>query len=102
MKILVIGKDGQLSNELEAMEFTENVGMDKADLTDPEACAELIRNTECDAVINAAAYTAVDKCEEEEELAAVINGISPGAMAKACAEKNIPLCAGINRLCFLR
>jgi dTDP-4-dehydrorhamnose reductase len=41
-------------------------------------------------VINAAAYTAVDKAEEEEDLAAVINGEAPAAMAKACAALGMP------------
>jgi dTDP-4-dehydrorhamnose reductase len=41
-------------------------------------------------VINAAAYTAVDRAEEEEALAQVINGAAPGAMAVACAELGIP------------
>ena len=43
------------------------------------------------AVINAAAYTAVDKAEEDEELATIINGDTPTAIAQACAEMQIPL-----------
>jgi dTDP-glucose 4,6-dehydratase len=43
-----------------------------------------------EAVINAAAYTGVDKAEEEEDLATTINGAAPGAMARACAELGIP------------
>jgi dTDP-4-dehydrorhamnose reductase len=43
------------------------------------------------AVINAAAYTAVDKAEEDEELATIINGVTPTSIAQACAELQIPL-----------
>ncbi|WP_373236174.1 dTDP-4-dehydrorhamnose reductase [Cohaesibacter celericrescens] len=90
MKILVIGKGGQVATELALLPDTESVGRDRADLTDPEACAAVILNSDCDAVINAAAYTAVDKAEEEEALAVLINAEAPGAMARACAQKNIP------------
>jgi dTDP-4-dehydrorhamnose reductase len=41
-------------------------------------------------VINAAAYTAVDKAEEEEDLATTINGAAPAAMAETCADLGIP------------
>jgi len=41
-------------------------------------------------VINAAAYTAVDRAEEEEALATLVNGEAPGAMARACAAQGIP------------
>jgi dTDP-4-dehydrorhamnose reductase len=41
-------------------------------------------------VINAAAYTGVDKAEEEEDLATTINGAGPSAMARACAELGVP------------
>ena len=66
------------------------LGRDQADLSDPEACAAIIAQSDADAVINAAAYTAVDKAEEEKALATIINGDSPGAMARACAVKGIP------------
>jgi dTDP-4-dehydrorhamnose reductase len=42
-------------------------------------------------VINAAAYTAVDRAEDEEELARTINADAPGAMAEACAHRSVPL-----------
>ena len=41
-------------------------------------------------MINAAAYTAVDRAEEEEALATVVNGAAPAAMARAAAEKDVP------------
>ncbi|MCH2248379.1 MAG: dTDP-4-dehydrorhamnose reductase [Cognatishimia sp.] len=93
MKLLVFGKTGQVARELilqgSAHEITA-LGRDQADLSDPEACAALIAQSDADAVINAAAYTAVDRAEEEETLATVINGDTPGAMARACAAKGIP------------
>lgn len=90
MTILVFGKTGQLARELAAHQGVTCLGRDQADLTDPEACAAAIRAQAPEAVINAAAYTAVDKAEEEEALATVINGEAPGAMARACAGFGIP------------
>ncbi|MQQ09547.1 dTDP-4-dehydrorhamnose reductase [Epibacterium sp. SM1979] len=90
MDILVFGKTGQVAQELAAFDGVTCVGRDQADLSDPGACAALIREKKPQAVINAAAYTAVDKAEEEEDLATVINGVAPGAMAEACAQLGIP------------
>ena len=93
MKLLVFGKTGQVARELilqgGAHEITA-LDRDQADLSDPEACAAIIAQSDADAVINSAAYTAVDKAEEEEALATIINGDTPGAMARACAAKGIP------------
>ncbi|MQY44150.1 dTDP-4-dehydrorhamnose reductase [Epibacterium sp. SM1969] len=88
--ILVFGKTGQVAQELSAHAGITCVGRDQADLSDPAACAALIRAQAPTAVINAAAYTAVDKAEEEEELATQINGDAPAAMAAACAALDIP------------
>ncbi|UWQ51912.1 dTDP-4-dehydrorhamnose reductase (plasmid) [Leisingera caerulea] len=88
--ILVFGKTGQLARELAAYDNVTCLGRDQADLSHPAACAAAIRQVQPQAVINAAAYTAVDKAEEEEALATVINGAAPGAMAAACAEIGIP------------
>lgn len=88
--ILVFGKTGQLARELAAYDGVTCLGRDQADLSHPAACAAAIRQAQPQAVINAAAYTAVDKAEEEEALATVINGAAPGAMAAACAEIGIP------------
>ncbi len=62
-----------------------------ADLSTPETCIEAIREAAPHAVINAAAYTAVDKAEQDEALATAINGDAPSAMAAACVDLNIPL-----------
>ena len=88
--ILIFGKTGQLARELAAHEGVICLGRDAADLSDPEACAAAIRARRPEAVINAAAYTAVDRAEEEEDLATRINGAAPGAMARACADLGIP------------
>lgn len=88
--ILVFGKTGQLAQELAAYDGVTCLGRDQADLSHPAACAAAIRQAQPQAVINAAAYTAVDKAESEEALATVINGAAPGAMAAACAEVGIP------------
>ena len=88
--ILVFGKTGQVARELQRQAKLKALGRDEADLRYPEASAQAIRDSEASVVINAAAYTAVDKAEDEEALATVINGDTPGAMAQACAEKGIP------------
>ena len=95
MTLLVFGKTGQVATELQtrAGSFEEDMlflGRDQADLSDPAACAAAIDAHKPSAVINAAAYTAVDKAEEEEALATRVNGDAPGAMARACAALGIP------------
>jgi dTDP-4-dehydrorhamnose reductase len=57
---------------------------------DPAACAAVVAASDADAVINAAAWTAVDKAEAEEAAATVVNGDAPAAMAQAAAAKGIP------------
>ncbi|OUS34840.1 dTDP-4-dehydrorhamnose reductase [Rhodobacterales bacterium 56_14_T64] len=88
--ILVFGKTGQVAQELATYDGVTCLSRAEADLSDPAACAAQIRDARPAAVINAAAYTAVDKAEEEEVLAGVINGDAPGAMAQACADLGIP------------
>lgn len=90
MTILVFGKTGQVATELQARADVLALARDRADLSDPGACAAAIRDAKPDAVINAAAHTAVDQAESEEDLATVINGEAPAAMARACADLGIP------------
>lgn len=94
MKLLVFGKTGQVATELQrrlpAGVQAVFLGRDHADLTDPAACAAAIADGRTEAVINAAAWTAVDKAESEEALASVVNGDAPTAMAQACAKARIP------------
>ena len=88
--ILVFGKTGQVARELQQLGTVMALGREEANLNDPQAFADAIRHHEPDAVINAAAYTAVDLAEDEEAIATVINGDAPTAMAKACAELGTP------------
>ena len=61
------------------------------DIADPAAVRAAIRRERPDLVVNAAAYTAVDKAESEAEAAFAINATAPGGIAAACAEAGIPL-----------
>jgi len=95
MNILVFGKTGQVARALIAAGPGQGVqitalGRDGADLSDPAACAAAIATHAPDAVINAAAWTAVDAAEDHEPAAHVINADAPGAMARACAAQDIP------------
>jgi len=91
MTLLVFGRSGQVATELARLApGAAFLGRDAADLADPESCAAAIRDRAPGAVINAAAYTAVDRAEEEEALATRINGAAPGAMARECAARGIP------------
>lgn len=90
MTILVFGKTGQVATELQRLGDVLALGRDEADLSRPEECAAAIRRIGPKAVINAAAYTGVDKAEVEEGLATTINGAAPGAMAEAAAELGVP------------
>lgn len=89
--LLVFGRSGQVACELArlAPEATF-LGRDQADLSDPAACAAAILSRRPQAVINAAAWTAVDRAETEEAAAHVVNAEAPGAMAMACAQLGIP------------
>lgn len=93
MTYLVFGKSGQLARELAPLLGEDGVFLDRAaaDLSDPEASAAIVSECTAQAVIIAAAYTAVDRAEEDEALATAINGAAPGAIAVACAAKGLPL-----------
>lgn len=90
MKCLVFGKTGQVAVELQraipASWEACFLGRDQADLADPAACAHTIMDFTPDVVINAAAYTAVDRAEEEPEIAHRVNAEAPAAMAAAAKQ----------------
>jgi dTDP-4-dehydrorhamnose reductase len=88
--ILVFGKTGQVATELQLQADVTALDRHAADLSDPASCAAAIREHRPDVVINAAAYTAVDRAEEEPDLAQMINAQAPAAMAQACADLGIP------------
>jgi dTDP-4-dehydrorhamnose reductase len=89
--LLVFGRTGQVARELQQLAPVLALGRDAADLAQPGACTAAIHAHRPRAVINAAAYTAVDRAEKEEPLATAINGAAPAEMALACAALNIPL-----------
>jgi dTDP-4-dehydrorhamnose reductase len=96
LKILVIGSKGQLGWELcrrSAGFDQEIVGLDLPDLdiTKPEQIRNILNDFGACLVVNAAAYTAVDKAEAEPDPAFAVNTDGPGHLAVYCAEANIPL-----------
>ncbi len=93
-RILIFGKGGQVSTELHrrmpaGLEGTF-LGQDQADLANPAACAAAIHAARPDAVINAAAWTAVDRAETAQAAAQIVNADAPTAMARACADLDLP------------
>lgn len=90
MTILVFGKTGQVARELQALAPVIALGREEVDLVISGACSAAIEHYAPTAVINAAAYTAVDRAEDEEELATQVNGAAPAEMARACAAREIP------------
>ena len=90
--LLIFGCTGQVALELARLAPEARfLGRDEADLADPAACAASILAARPAAVINAAAYTAVDRAESDQGTARLVNAEAPGAMARACAELGIPL-----------
>jgi dTDP-4-dehydrorhamnose reductase len=90
MKVLLTGAAGQLG---QALITSRPPGMEliacsraELDLADAEACRAAVQQHRPDWVLNAGAYTAVDKAESEPELAQAVNAAAPGAFAEALAE----------------
>ena len=88
MKILLAGGSGQLAQELQQVLLSsgEVIAVDRTrvDLSQPESIRQAMAQIQPDLVVNAAAYTAVDKAENEPELASAVNGIAPGIFAEEC------------------
>lgn len=86
MKILVTGKTGQVGYELERslQGLGEIIAVDRSqmDLSNLDQIRDVIRTVKPNLIVNPAAYTAVDKAENEPELAMLINGVAPGVMAE--------------------
>ena len=85
MKVLLFGETGQLGRELarRAGDVTlEILGRDAADFTNPDICAGFVTKTDADAVINAVAYTAVDKAEDDEARTYLHRGIATRAFER--------------------
>ena len=96
MRLAIIGAKGQVGWELSqrAPAFGHAVlawDVDTLDITDANAVDEALASSDAHAVINAAAYTAVDKAEQEPALAFAVNRDGPAHLAAACARLRIPL-----------
>ena len=91
MKILLLGKNGQVGWELQralaplgeviALDF-DSPGLLKADFSNPESLAATVRAVAPDLIVNAAAHTAVDKAESEPDFARALNAASPAVLAR--------------------
>jgi len=92
MRLLVFGATGQVATELrrQAPEATF-LGRAEVDLSDPAACAAAVAASDVDGVINAAAWTAVDRAEAEEEAARLVNADAPASIARAASARGVPL-----------
>jgi len=89
MKILLLGNTGQVGWELNRTLLTlgELVALDypQVDMADPKSIQNIVRDIKPQIIVNATAYTDVDKAEEQPELAEAINGVGPGILAEeAC------------------
>lgn len=94
MKLLIIGSHGQVGSELVRQARLHTVvalNHDELDISDGAAVADAVDMIKPDVVINAAAYTAVDKAESDKELAFSVNCDGPMNLAIACAKKDILL-----------
>ncbi|HEY3697256.1 dTDP-4-dehydrorhamnose reductase [Phenylobacterium sp.] len=96
LQVLQFGATGQLAREVLARQ-DRNVAVKAlsradVDLADPAAVARAIAaEPQVDLVLNAAAYTAVDRAESEPEAAYAVNARAPEAMARACQARGVPL-----------
>lgn len=104
MNILLLGANGQVGHELRRSltplggiiattrtgELPDGTRCEVADFGDPGSLAELVKRLQPDVVVNAAAYTAVDRAEDDQEAAFRANAEAPGVLAEACARREVP------------
>ena len=104
MTVLLFGGNGQVGHELRRSlralgdvvvttrsgELPDGARCEVADFDRPDSLAELVERVVPAIVVNAAAYTAVDKAEDDADAAFRINAEAPGALARACALRDIP------------
>ena len=97
MKILLLGKTGQVATAFQAAARgrgdVEVIALSRADLDleNADAIRAAILGPDCDLVLNAAAFTQVDRAETLAGEAFAVNARAPGEMARACAERDLPL-----------
>lgn len=89
MKILLLGKNGQLGWELQRslvpLGRLRALGREEADFTRPEKLVATVRSAAPDVIVNAVAYTAVDRAESEPALVHAVNATAPGLLAREAA-----------------
>ena len=95
MKILITGSKGQLAQSLQSLLASEGtllaLGHQVMNLAEPEQIRQQISLLRPDLIVNAAAYTAVDRAEEEAELAFAVNATGPRVLAEEAARLGVPL-----------
>lgn len=96
MNILVTGRNGQLGSEIHHISNSSEhnfvfVDIEDGDITNIDQLRQLVSDNQITAIINCAAYTAVDKSETEQELAYEVNATGVSNLVKVCSENNIRL-----------
>jgi dTDP-4-dehydrorhamnose reductase len=96
MRVLVAGRVGQIATELVARlpargHVVLALEPPELDITDPASIARAFADFRPEALINAAAYTAVDRAEDDRDLAFAVNGTGPGLLGEAAARVRIPV-----------
>ena len=93
MNILITGCNGQLGNEMQLLEKQHpqhtwfNTDVQELDITDQEAVNRFVEENQIDGIVNCAAYTAVDKAENDRQLATTLNSVAPAYLAAAVEQR---------------
>ena len=93
MRILITGCNGQLGNEMQLLEKENlqhtyfNTDVAELDITSQEAVEAFVRENDIDGIVNCAAYTVVDKAEDNQELCHLLNAVAPGYLAEAIGKR---------------
>ena len=93
MNILITGCNGQLGNEMQVLEKSHpqhtyyNTDVQELDITNQEAIEKFVEENGIDGIVNCAAYTAVDKAEENREVCDLLNHVAPGYLAAAVEKR---------------
>ena len=93
MNILITGCNGQLGNEMQLLEASHpqhtyfNTDVAELDITNQDAIEAFVNENQIDGIVNCAAYTAVDKAEDNEELCTKLNAEAPAYLAAAIGKR---------------